>query len=163
MNRELEIEMIQAAVLAIKGLKAKLYLRSHPFNKMEDWPNYKPYLTKITSSKGSLKEDLEMADLVLFSFSTVAEEALLLGIPVCQWQPAKFNGSVFKDIPLIPSFSSVDELANFLRNFIEQPKLYQPTLETQKLVAHQCFYKTDGMAAKRIVKKLIEISNSGIT
>jgi len=160
LNLELELEMIQAAVLAVKGLKAKLHLRSHPFNKMEDWPNYKPYLSKITSTTGSLKEDLEMADLVLFSFSTVAEEALLLGIPVCQWQSAKFNGSVFKDIPLIPSFSSVDELAGFLRNFIEQPKLFQPTLDTKKLVAHQCFYKTDGMAAQRIVKKLLEISNS---
>jgi len=160
LDRELEIEMVQAAIIAVKSLNAKLHLRSHPFNKMEDWPPYKPYLSKITSTTGSLKEDLETADLVLFSYSTVAEEALLLGIPICQWQSAKFNGSVFKDIPVIPSFSIIDELRDYLRDFIERPKHYQPTFETKKLVARQCFYKTDGRATQRIAKKVVEITNA---
>ncbi len=158
LNRALEFELIQAAYLVAKKLpQINLLLRSHPFAKMEDWPAYQPYRSHIFSTKGSLKEDLAQADLVLFSYSSVAEEALLLGIPAWQWVPPRFNGSVFRDIPAILSFSTLKSLEDSLQAFIENPQSFLPNQASQECVLRHCFYQADGLATQRIASKIIEL------
>ena len=159
-NPSLEFEMIQAVSLAATGLgKLKLYIRSHPFARIEDHPDFKPYRHLITSTCGTLDEDLEMADLVIFTYSTVAEEALLRSIPVYQWLSTGFNGSVFSDIKGIPNFSTVRSLQESLIKFSEKPDSFKPTEEQKKSVARKCFYKTDGQASQRIAARIQTILN----
>lgn len=161
LNLELEFEMIQAASLAATGVKGiKLYFRSHPFARMENFLPFKPYRTKLSPTSGSLEKDLEMADMILFTYSTVAEEAFLLGIPVCQWKPTKFNGSVFREFPVIPTYSTVDGLRDFFKAFANDPDSFKPAEDVQKLMLRQCFFKDDGKNAARITGQIMELSKN---
>lgn len=159
LNVKLDFEMVAAAFFAAKGLNIKLYIRSHPYGRMEDTPLYKRFSTFITSSDKSLDDDLNSADLILFSYSTVAEEAFLRGVPIIQWQPPRFNGSVFRDLKGIPVVHSVDELKGFFQLFIENPSSFKPKKEHQELVLRKCFFKADGGASDRITQKIQEILN----
>lgn len=152
-----ELEMIQAVFLASQGLNLKLYLRSHPFARIEDTASYKPYSGYIVSTSSSLEDDLKVADLVLFTYSTVAEEAFIRGIPILQWHPCGFNGSVFRDIKIIPSAYSVEGLRTALKSFINDPASFRPSPEQIGLVLNKCFYKMDAQASSRIAQKAIEI------
>ena len=94
---------------------------------MRDWknlPDIQPLLPYFTSTTGTLEEDLNNADLVLFTYSSVAEEAFLKGIPVWQWVPAGFNGSVFWRIQVIPNFSQVEKLNKALFQFVKSPNYF---------------------------------------
>jgi len=133
LNLKFELEMIEAAFWAANGLNVKLFLRSHPFARMEDLWAYRPYRESIISSTCSLEEDLNSADLVLFTYSTVAEEAFLRGIPVLHWRPCGFNGSVFREIKVVPSFYSIKELREAFEHFIAQPSLFKPENVAKKM------------------------------
>ncbi len=161
LNLLLELEMVEAAILASSELdNINLYLRSHPSARMEELPEIQPLLPYLTSTTGTLEEDLNIADLVLFTYSSVAEEAFLRGIPVWQWLPAGFNGSVFREISVVPKFSQVENLNNALFQFVKNPNSFLPSKENQRLVLDQCFYKEDGKATQRIAKHILEIVRS---
>lgn len=130
-DRDMEMDMIEAVFLAAKEIPdVELYLRSHPFAKMEEHPDFHKFREGIHTTTGTLEEDMENADLILFSYSTVAEEAFIKGIPVWQWRSATFNGSSFRDIDaVIPSFTSVNDLAISLKNFTRNPQIFTPGLE----------------------------------
>jgi len=155
LNRKLEFHMVVAAILASENLKeVRITLRSHPHGRMEDWPPLKPYLSKVHSSTATLVEDLEEADIILFSYSTVAEEALLLGKPVWKWEFPGFNGSVFREIPVVPRFHTVIQLKNELEAYIQNPSAYLPDQKVQEQVLQQCFYDTEGRSSEKIAKIL---------
>ncbi len=156
-NVDLDFEMVRAAFLASEGLNIKLFLRSHPFAKIEDVPDYRQYSKAIVSSGASLEDDLNLADIVLFTYSTVAEEAFLRGIPVLRWQVNGFNGSVFRDINVVPIAYSVESLKEQLRKFLNDPVSFWPDEKLREMILHKCFYRVDGMAACRIAKKAIEL------
>ena len=162
LNSFIELEMIQAVVAASSNLKRiKLFLRSHPFLKLEKLAAYQPYKERITSTVGKeLHDDLKEADLVIFTYSTVAEEAVLNGIPVFQWLPANYNGSVFRDIPVIPCFSSVRELRETLKQFMKYPDYFRPSEQVRTMILRQCFYKADGKSCERITNKILVLLNS---
>ncbi|MFH1318433.1 MAG: hypothetical protein ABIH71_05410, partial [Candidatus Omnitrophota bacterium] len=113
------------------------------------------YKNKITITKGSLEEDLNNADLIVFSYSTVAEEALIRGIPVWQWLPVSYNGSVFRDLKVIPVFNSVAGLRESLKRFIEHPELFILDEATKDVVSEKCFHITNENVNKRIADYLI--------
>ena len=155
-----DFEMVQAVSLAVDGLQnVKLYIRSHPFARMEDLPEYRPYRQQIISTKGTLENSLELADLVIFTYSTVAEEALLLGVPVWQWQTASYNGSVFRELKIVPSFYTVSELNEALKEFISNPNSYIPSEKTRRFTLKKCFYSDDGKASERIADQLGKLLN----
>lgn len=158
---DLDFEMVQASVLAARGLNIRLYLRSHPIAKIEDVPLYKNYRKYVSSSTGSLDQELASADLVIFTYSTVAEEAFLKGIPILQWQVNGFNGSVFKDIPIIPRAYSVESLKKIFEAFIENPSMFKPSKELQELVLRRCFYKADAKSSYRIADHALKIGKNG--
>ncbi|MCX5677954.1 MAG: hypothetical protein NTY76_02480 [Candidatus Omnitrophica bacterium] len=157
LNVRLDFEMVRAAPLASEGLRIRLFLRSHPFAKMEEMPAYKRYRDAFTLSNVSLEEDLNSADLLLFTYSTVGEEAFLRGIPVVRWQANGFNGSVFRDIGVVPSAYSVESLRREFRRLLEDPDSLRPDEKLKDLVLRKCFYKTDGMASDRIAGKAVEL------
>ncbi len=137
----LEIEMVEAVYLATMDLpQIKLLLRSHPFASMDKHPKFVNYQNRIELTSGSLDEDLEKTDLIIFSYSTVAEEALIRGIPVWQWLSASYNGSVFRDLKVIPSFYSVSDLRDSLKKFISNPTMFIPPEEVREFVLRKCFY-----------------------
>ena len=158
LNVRLEMEMVEAVSIAARGIpRLRLLLRSHPFSKIENQAAFEPYRTQIDLSTGSLAEDLQQAELILFTYSTVAEEALIQGIPVWQWLPLGFNGSAIGELPQIEHFSSVDELRKGFLQFSENPNQFSPGQETIDQVTSQCFFKTDGGAAQRISAHMMEL------
>jgi CDP-glycerol glycerophosphotransferase (TagB/SpsB family) len=138
----------------------KLKLRSHPFARMENLPGYKKYSDNIISSTSTLEDDLKDADIVVSTYSTVAEEAFLRGIPVIQWLTKGFNGSVFRDLNIVRKVSSADELGRALKSFIADPKPFYPTKDAQEAVLRNCFYKADGQASSRIADATAKILSS---
>jgi surface carbohydrate biosynthesis protein (TIGR04326 family) len=158
LNRQLELEMLQAVVLATIDLEyVNVFLRSHPFARMEDLPECQSLLPHLTLTKGSLEDDLDMSDLVIYTYSTVAEEAFLKGIPVWQWLPAGFDGSVIKEVTNVKSFTQVDCLRESLVEFAKNPNYFLPTHNAQQNVLDQCFYEEDGKASYRITDKILEL------
>lgn len=159
-NTNLEMDMIEALFEAIKDLlSARLFLRNHPFAKIENHPKFHLYKEKIQITRTTLEHDLEETDLVIFSYSTVAEEALIKGIPVWQWLPISYNGSVFRDLKVIPSFYSVSELRKSLREFIDNPDLFKPSKDIINRVFKKCFYVAGETVCVNIVKHLIDLIN----
>lgn len=155
-----EMDMIDAVYFASKGLHCiKLFLRNHPFNRMEEHSLFQPMKEHVTITNGLLEDDLQNADLIIFSYSTVAEEALIRGIPIWQWCSAGYNASAFREIGVIPTFCSVSKLRDSLKEFIDNPVPFIIEEKTRKNILNKCFYKADGKASERITNKIIDLLN----
>lgn len=156
MEANLDMEMVAAVHAASEGLPGvRLRLRNHPFEKIDTRPDFIPYKERIDVSAASLEEDLRGADLVIFSYSTVAAEAFIRGIPVWQWLPVDFNGSVFRDLKgLIRTFCSVGGLRGELERFLADPAPFVPGDAAITHVMEKCFYKGDGKACERIADRV---------
>jgi hypothetical protein len=160
LDRDSEMDMVDAVYFASKDLPCiNLFLRNHPFARMDEHPLFQPMKDRITITNGPLEDDLQNTDLIMFSYSTVAEEALIRGVPVWQWCSAGYNGSVFRDMRVIPTFYSVSELRESLKQFIGNPVPFIPDEKTRNNVLNKCFYKVDGKASERIASKIIDLLN----
>lgn len=151
MDVETDIEMVQAAVAAVNGLNdVVLTLRSHPFRKVEEHPAFASLQGRVAISVRSLDDDLADTDVVLFTYSTVAEEALLRGVRVWQWLPRGYNASALAEVAAIRSFTTI----RTLRNAIEQKdRGYEPSEPSEaerRRVADELFGAADGSATARI-------------
>ena len=146
-----EMEMVEAVYVAAENMQdVQLFSRSHPFARMENHPKFRIYKDRIQITNGTLDEDLNKADLIIFSYSTVAEEAFIKGIPVWQWCSSGFNGSVFRDLKVIPSFNSITELRRSLKEFISNPMSFIPDNETRAFTLKKCFFNVNGCINERI-------------
>jgi hypothetical protein len=155
---DIEMDMIDAVCCATKDISCmNLYLRNHPFAPLNEYASFQPFKDHISITQGTLDEDLQNADLVMFSYSTVAEEAIIKGVPVWQWRSVNYNGSVFRDIKLIPCFYKVSDLKKALDKFIIDPLPFMPSEGTKKIVSKKCFYKVDGKSSERIANELINM------
>lgn len=101
-------------------------------------------------TQAPLYEDLARADLILYTYSTVAEEAVLIGKAVWQWLPLGSNASALAEVGAVLAFSSVDRLREAIQDFVCQPKQFLPGVQTRQLVLDRLFYPGDGRAAQRI-------------
>lgn len=154
----IEMDMVEAIHCATMDLpRLSLSLRNHPSARMDEHPLFQPLRDRITITHGTLDEDLQSADLLIFSYSTVAEEALICGIPVWQWRSANYNGSAFRDIKGIPTFCSVSDLRHSLLKFINDPASFRPDEKTRRNVVNNCFFKADGKSSERIAERLLEL------
>lgn len=148
---DLELEMVEAVCAAARDVSGtKLFLRNHPFRQIEQYPRFAPYQDQIELMHESLEEDLAQADLILFTYSTVAEEAFLRGKPVWQWLSLGFNGSALAEVVAIPRFGSVASLREALRDFHADPSRFLPGVEARQLALKQLFYQGDGGGVRRI-------------
>lgn len=146
-----DLEMIDAACHAVKHIpELRVSYRKHPFSKIEGLPWFHRYRNQVKLSQDSLDEDLKSADIVLFTYSTVAEEAFLRGRPVWQWLSPGFNGSALSEVASIPRFGSVESLCDAIRRYISNPAQYAATGDIRNFVLARLFYRADGQAATRI-------------
>src|SRR5581483_6934959 len=102
-------------------------------------------------------DDLAEADVVLFTHSGLAEEALLRGLPVWQWLWAGFNTSVFLDLPVIPTFTSVPALRAAFESLLADPDAHRPARATQELVLRECFGPEPAAAEGRVAEALLAL------
>jgi hypothetical protein len=147
------VEAVWTAVREMTGIK--LYLRNHPFARMDRHPGFAPYQDHIEVSQGSLEADLDRADLVIFTYSTVAEEAFLRGKPVWQWLPEGFNGSALAEVVAIPQFGSVGHLREALGEYQTNPRAFLPNPESRQKVFERLFSPGDGQAANRMAQSIV--------
>jgi hypothetical protein len=160
LDRDSEMDMVDAVYFASKDLPCiKLFLRNHPFARMEEHPLFQPMKESITITNAPLEDDLQNTDLIMFSYSTVAEEALIRGVPVWKWCFAGHNASAFREIEAIPTFYSVSELRESLKEFIDNPVPFILEEKTRNNVLNKCFYKADGKASERITCKINDLLN----
>jgi surface carbohydrate biosynthesis protein (TIGR04326 family) len=145
------VDLCAAALSATSGLgSVRLHWRDHPHYSFSRSRSFRRFRGSITVTSCPLDEDLQAADLVLFSQTGLAEEALLRGIPTWQWLWPGFNASPFLDVPVIPSFTSVSALRRELQAFMQDPERYQPTVEVQRRVLYECFGPDPAGASARI-------------
>ena len=156
MNTEADIDMCDAFASAAHGVaEVRLRLRDHPQHCLSERSEFEGFRGVIEVTRGSMDAALADADLVCFTYSSLAEDAFVRGIPIWQWLWPGFNGSVFVDLPVIPAFTSVAALRTALTAFVANAASYQPTRETQEDVARQCFGPDPASAARRIADHLV--------
>lgn len=155
MNERADLDMCEAAVAAVEDLPSlRLRLRDHPQYHLSQRAAFAAFRGRIDVSTADADGDLSRADVVLFTHSGFAEEALLRGVPTWQWLWGGFNTSVFVDLTVIPTFTSVSGLRRALRAFIADPEAHQPAPLTQELVLRECFGPEPARATERIVEHI---------
>jgi surface carbohydrate biosynthesis protein (TIGR04326 family) len=162
MNEAAELDVCEAAVAATAGLDAvRIHWRDHPNYRFSARAVFRRFQGVIAVTSGTVEEDLDAADLVLFTHTGLAEEALLRGVPTWQWLWPGFNTSPFLDVPVIPSFASVADLRGELRAFLEAPSSYRPSEEVQQRVLTECFGLDPEGASVRMADAIERILGAG--
>lgn len=160
---EQSMDMLEVVWTAVRGVEGvHLTLRNHSFSRIEQHPRFAPYKDRIELTHASLQADIEEADLILFTYSTVAEEAFLQGKPVWQWLPLGFNGSALAEAVAIPQFGSVTSLRNALQEFRSDPSRMSPGKQARELVLERLFYRGDGGAALRVAVAVGQLLATGL-
>ena len=155
---DIEIEMIEAACLASRGLDGiRLLCRNYPFTRIEERPRFQRLGGAIEVTRGTLEEDLAGADLLLVSYSTVGEEALIAGKPVWQWLPTGYFGSGLAEAVDVPRFASPSSLRAALVEFKKDSSRFQPGLELRRQALERLFFRGDGQAAARMAEKIKDL------
>ena len=144
------VDLCDAAIAAASGLPIRLYFRDHPVYNFTNSRSFRRFRGSITVTSVTLDEDFRTADLLLFSQSGIAEEALLRGIPTWQWLWPGCNTSAFLDVPVIPAYTSVAALRRALEAFVRDPAPYRPTAEAQRRVLYECFGPDPSEASARM-------------
>ena len=146
-----EIAMVEAACLAAAGLEGvHLRLRNHPSSRVDNHPRFSRCRGFIEASTNSLAVDITWADIILYSYSTVAEEAFLLGKTTWQWLPVGFNGSALADVVPVPQYGSVGQLRIAMLEHTKNPDATHPSEEMILAAAEMLFKPADGGATLRI-------------
>lgn len=162
---ELEIPAFLMIVRAVQGLSGiKLVLREHFFWKLSANPAVKPVLNRIEVSNRSLEDDLCRADLVLFTKTTLAEEALMREIPVWQIISGESNFSSLRMMDEVKKFHSENQIRIALKKAMERENFDVVHSSVVDQVERSCFFKCDGRSAERMaaqIKKLISRKNTG--
>ena len=162
---ELEVSAFLMIVRAVQGLSGiKLVLREHFFWKLSSNPAVKSVLDRIEVSNRSLEDDLSRADLVLFTKTTLAEEALMREIPVWQIISGESNFSTLISMDEVKKFHSENQIRNALKEAMEQEKFDVVHSSVVDQVERNCFFKCDGRSAERMsaqIKKLISRKDTG--
>jgi len=105
-------------------------------------------------------EDVRSADIILFTYSTVAEEAFIIGYPVWQWLPQGFNASALSEVVSIPRFGSVESLYDAILSYRSDPTKYIPDEAARRVVLSRLFNRADRQAASRIAGLVSETLKS---
>ena len=122
-----EFHLVRAAMEACKGLEdIILRLRVHPFGKMDKITGYLRIKHLLETSNVSLDEDLQWADVLLMSQSTVGEEAFMKGKPVWQFRFPHPDQSSLAEVVSIPKFYTVAELRQAFINLVESSEISAP-------------------------------------
>ena len=144
----MEAQLLEAARAAAADLPGvSLRLREHPFALLKTDAAYARARAGLARSSNSLDEDFAWADAVLFTYSTVGEEAALRGIPAWQWRPLAYDASALSETADIPRFTSVGELREALAGF--RAGLGLPDEAARRGLLERIFLSGDGGGAER--------------
>lgn len=148
--------LAEASVEAGKGLEDRisLRLRQHPFDRMESQPGYARIAPRLEMSHNTLEEDLAWSDLILFSQSTVGEEAFLAGKAVWQFRYPHPDQSALVEVAAIPRFYTVSELRNALGDFASTGGPVGPSEQTLEEVYHALFQTTNERPSMAIAEAI---------
>ncbi len=153
---ETELAMVEAAACSADARAPnRRRFRNHPINRNEAHPRFRPLRARMEISCGSLAEDIAWADLILFSYSTVADEAYLRGTPCWQWLPLGFDGSALAKAIPIPKFGSVAALRAAFRDLSAGTR--PPSTAERNAAADALFAPVDGRAADRIAAEVMGV------
>ena len=163
MNEYLDFDMCEAVCRATEGLSGiKLRIRNHPSYWITDMEGFAKYRSRIeVSSVRDAMEDVGSADLVLFTHSSLAEEALIMGVPIWQWLWAGFNTSVFVDIPGISVFMSVSTLRDEIKKFLADPGLFRPSIGFRQNIMELCYGAEPSKASVKVASEIERILGEG--
>ena len=151
MNEAIDLDMCRGVMAAAADEPAiEISIRNHPRYDLTSRTGFAPFRDRLRVTRGTVDEDLDSADLVMFTYSGLAEEALLRGLPIWQWRWPGTDASVFLDLPVIPTFSSSLALCRELRDFITDRERFRPTMQVQQLVLDQCFGPHPAQASRKI-------------
>lgn len=151
LDTSVEIDMVEAAVAAADGLpEVAVVVRDHPFSRVSEHPRFAALAGRVSVSTATLQEDLARASVVLFTYSTVAEEAALQGKTVWQWRPLSYDASALAEVADIPRFASVPALRAALSAFHPAPLAATERTRVTELL----FHRLDGGAAARVAAAL---------
>ncbi len=135
-----ELELVDAVCAATDGMaQIRIRLRPHPLQPISRHPAITKWNERITISQAPLDDDVRAADLVLFTYSTVAEEAFVLGKPVWQWLPTGFNSAALAAVMAIPRFGSIGELRTALERWCQHPHQGMPSPAERAYMREQLF------------------------
>lgn len=149
-----ELEMVAAVCEATTGMsRIRIRLRNHPQSSMEYQPGFHPYRARVEITSRSLEDDLADTDLVVFVYSTAAEEAYVRDVPVWQWLPRGFNGSALAEVVAIRQFASVAALREAFIRFVERGASGPEPAERSRVLG-ELFHAADGRAADRIADEV---------
>jgi hypothetical protein len=152
LNVEMELEMMTAVAAASRGLAGlRLRLRCHPARAIRE-KDAASIGIQITT--GPLEDNLADADLVIFTYSTVGEEAFIAGKPVWQWLPTGFDGSALAAVSSVPRFGSVSALRQAFIAFVKDRSRFAPDVEARRSVLKKLFFLGDGKAARRVADRV---------
>lgn len=155
---EPDLDVLAATWISSKDLPGiSIRLRKHPFSRMSpSHPKLSPFLDRVQVSHHPLDVDLAFADVILFTYSTVAEEACVLGYRVWQWVPLGFNGSGLTEISSVPTFTSVQALRDALGELVSTGKCGLDTPLNRSSILKELFYRGDGLESVRIADTIVK-------
>ncbi len=155
MNEILDFDMCAAVCAAVKNAPGiRLKVRNHPSYMITGRKEFSQYLNAVEISQNTVGDDLTSADLIIFTHSSLPDEAFIIGVPVWQWIGATFDTSTFSELPIIPRFSSIRELKAALKEFVASPDKFIPSMDVRKLVQRDFFGKYPAETSHRISEEI---------
>ena len=149
-NAEIHVDLIQAVYAAVKYLKdMKLVIRNHPFRDIREEQWIRDHEAAFEFSNVTLDKDLEAADLIISSYSTVAEEGLLSGVPVIQWASYDFEGSPLFNDARTSTCASVQTLNKKIAEIKNNYSQFMPTDEVRNSI-YTDYFSPSHDSAQRI-------------
>jgi hypothetical protein len=153
-----ETELIEAVCAASEGLEGvELCLRQKPGDVSWWPPRLAPWRSRLRLTIGSLVDDLASASLVMFTSSTVADQAFACGIPTWQWRSMHLQGSTLAEIVPLPGFDAVADLRAAFADFQANPDRFRPAERDIDRAVSQIFGHADGREAQRMADRLHDL------
>jgi hypothetical protein len=159
-----DLDTTQAVELASRDLpRLRLVLRNHPYERgpISTRAEFAPLAERITVSAKTLEQDLDHAALVVTACSSMASEALVRGIPTCQWLCAAPDQTPFLALPVVPRLGSIRALRETLERFVADPTSFVPEPQLRRLVLAECFGPADGLTARRVASAVSAVCGNG--
>jgi hypothetical protein len=158
LSDNLEMDWIEAVHVAVQNLPGvQLSLRKHPGSSLDLHPRFQRLRDLIRPTTESLAEDLAWADLVVFSYSTVADEAFVCGLPTWQWPPIGYKSCALSEIVAIPQFHTVAAFREALTSFTHDRRPWIPSERDVSVATARLFGPADGCEAERIAAQIVRI------
>jgi len=153
-----DLELIEAACAAAAPLPdVEVLVRQKPGDVLAHHPRFTAIASHVRLTTGSLAEDIAAADVVLFTQSTVGDQAFACGVPTWQWLSIGLEASALVNMARIPQFDSVGALREALATFRRNPQAFLPPAREVDRIVRAIFGRADGGEAQSIADHLVSL------